>query len=333
VPRRNNRYVLAGILVGLLVLAGFLLRAVITTAFFAITVAYVLHPMREYLRRRGLSRRWSAAALAVGAFGIVLTGLGLAAFSLYRRRDAVIALITEFPSEFTVQFATFSYTLERATFVEPLAGVVREIAVSAASAAPVLGLKLLLFSLIVYGLLLRPGAVSQTVFTVVPRRYHDIVERFHLRMRDTLYGIYILQAATAAGTFLVALITFLPLGYPAPFTLALIAGGLQFIPILGPGVLLGVLAVADILAGNIERAVLVAVVGGVLIGLVPDMVIRPRLASYAADLPVTLYFVGFVGGILSLGVIGFIAGPLIVALVVEAVALASVHEDSQQSTF
>ena len=97
-PRRNNRYVLAGILVGLLVLAGFLLRAVITTAFFAITVAYVLHPMREYLRRRGLSRRWSAAALAVGAFGIVLTGLGLAAFSLYRRRDAVIALITEFPS-------------------------------------------------------------------------------------------------------------------------------------------------------------------------------------------------------------------------------------------
>ena len=54
-------------------------------------------------------------------------------------RDAVIALITEFPSEFTVQFATFSYTLERATFVEPLAGVVREIAVSAASAAPVLG--------------------------------------------------------------------------------------------------------------------------------------------------------------------------------------------------
>ena len=327
-PRRNNRYVLAGILVGLLVLAGFLLRAVITTAFFAITVAYVLHPMREYLRRRGLSRRWSAAALAVGAFGIVLTGLGLAAFSLYRRRDAVIALITEFPSEFTVQFATFSYTLERATFVEPLAGVVREIAVSAASAAPVLGLKLLLFSLIVYGLLLRPGAVSQTVFTVVPRRYHDIVERFHLRMRDTLYGIYILQAATAAGTFLVALITFLPLGYPAPFTLALIAGGLQFIPILGPGVLLGVLAVADILAGNIERAVLVAVVG-----LVPDMVIRPRLASYAADLPVTLYFVGFVGGILSLGVIGFIAGPLIVALVVEAVALASVHEDSQQSTF
>ena len=46
-PRRNNRYVLAGILVGLLVLAGFLLRAVITTAFFAITVAYVLHPMRE----------------------------------------------------------------------------------------------------------------------------------------------------------------------------------------------------------------------------------------------------------------------------------------------
>ncbi|MDZ7745040.1 MAG: AI-2E family transporter [Halobacteriales archaeon] len=330
--RRNNRYVLAGILLGLLLLAGVLLRAVITIAFFAITVAYVLYPMREYLRDAGLSRRWAAATLAVGAFSIVLTVLGLAGFSLYRRREAVIALITEFPVEFTLQFGGFSYTLERATLVEPLAGLVRDIAVNAASAAPVLGLKLLLFSLIVYGLLLRSAAVSQAVFAVVPHQYHGIVQRFHLRTRDTLYGIYILQAATATGTFLVALITFIPLGYPAPFTLALIAGGLQFIPILGPGVLLGVLAVADILAGNIERAVLVAVIGGVVIGLVPDMIIRPRLARYAADLSVTLYFVGFVGGILSLGVIGFIAGPLIVALVAEAVELVSVREDSSQST-
>ena len=332
VARRNKRYVLAGILVGLLLLAAFLLRAVITTVFFAITVAYVLYPLRESLRDAGLSRRWASATLAVGAFGAVFTAFGLAAFSLYRRRDAVIALVTEFPAELTVRFGEFSYRIERTTLIEPLAGVVRDIAVDAASAAPVLGLKLLLFGLIVYGLLLRPRAVSKAALTVVPRQYHAILKRFHVRTRDTLYGIYVLQAATAAGTFAVALVTFVLLGYPAPFTLALIAGGLQFIPVLGPGVLLGVLAVADVLAGNVQRALLVATVGGVAIGIVPDAVIRPRLAGYAADLPVTLYFVGFVGGVLSLGAIGFIAGPLVVALVVEAVSLASLREESRQST-
>jgi predicted PurR-regulated permease PerM len=46
-------------------------------------------------------------------------------------------------------------------------------------------------------------------------------------------------------------------------------------------------------------------------------VIRTRLARETADLPGSLYFVGFVGGLLTLGPIGVIAGPLAVALVVE----------------
>jgi predicted PurR-regulated permease PerM len=36
---------------------------------------------------------------------------------------------------------------------------------------------------------------------------------------------------------------------------------------------------------------------------------------------VSLYFVGFVGGVLTLGAIGIIAGPLIVAILVEVVEL------------
>jgi predicted PurR-regulated permease PerM len=157
----------------------------------------------------------------------------------------------------------------------------------------------------------------------VPEAYHDVVRRFHGRTRDTLYGIYVLQAATAAATFVVGFGTFVALGYPAPVTLAVGAAVLQFVPVAGPGILLAALALADFLAGNVMRALLVALVGGIVVGLLPDAVIRPRLASYAADLPVTLYFVGFVGGILSLGAIGFIAGPLAVALVVEAVSLLS----------
>jgi predicted PurR-regulated permease PerM len=67
--------------------------------------------------------------------------------------------------------------------------------------------------------------------------------------------------------------------------------------------------------------VLVAVIGAVLVGFAPDAVIRPRLAKWAADLPTSLYFIGFTGGVLTVGPIGFIAGPLAVALLVEAVAL------------
>ncbi|MFC7176516.1 hypothetical protein [Halosegnis marinus] len=49
----RRQYVLAGVLLVLLVAATFLLRAVIGTAFFAVTVAYVLYPLREQLLDRG----------------------------------------------------------------------------------------------------------------------------------------------------------------------------------------------------------------------------------------------------------------------------------------
>lgn len=86
--------------------------------------------------------------------------------------------------------------------------------------------------------------------------------------------------------------------------------------------LIGLLAVGDFVTGNVSRAVLVAVLGSVLVGLAPDAIVRPRLASRAAHLPTSLYFIGFTGGLLTLGAVGFIAGPLVVALL-EAVALPS----------
>jgi predicted PurR-regulated permease PerM len=86
-------------------------------------------------------------------------------------------------------------------------------------------------------------------------------------------------------------------------------------------VLIAVLAAVDFLAGNVARAALVGVLGAVFVGFAPDAVIRPRLANWAAHLPTSLYFIGFTGGLLTVGPIGFIAGPLAVAVLVEVVSL------------
>jgi predicted PurR-regulated permease PerM len=114
---------------------------------------------------------------------------------------------------------------------------------------------------------------------------------------------------------------FFLLGYGAPFTLAVFAAVLQFVPVVGPSVLVAALASVDFLAGNVTRAVLVAALGMTLVGFAPDAVIRPRLAKWAAHLPMSLYFIGFTGGVLTVGPIGFIAGPLAVAVLVEVVSL------------
>lgn len=106
-------------------------------------------------------------------------------------------------------------------------------------------------------------------------------------------------------------------------TLSAVAAILQFVPVVGPSVLLAALAGYHLAVGELLRAVLVATVGGVVIALLPDVLIRPRLARRTADIPGSLYFVGFFGGVLTLGPIGVVAGPLAVGLFVEVATLLS----------
>lgn len=318
---------LAGLLASVLVLAGVVLFDVLSTVFFAVTVAYVLYPSRRWLVGRGLPVWAASAAVAGGAFALVLAVIAPLAFVLYRRRRTLIDLLRTIPETIEVPIGEFTYVVETAGLVAGAQSVLGDLAVGVASAAPVLALELLLFAILLYALMLRPSAVGETLLGVVPSEYHDIVRALDDRIRSTLFGIYVLQAATAAGTFLVAFVVFFLLGYEAPFTLAVVAGLLQFVPIVGPSVLVGALAILDALVGEVARAVLVTVIGIVLVGFVPDAVIRPRLAEWAAHLPMSLYFIGFVGGILTVGPVGFIAGPLVVAVLVEVVSLL-VDEDA-----
>lgn len=319
--RLRRRLVLAGLLAVALVLAGFVLQEVVSTVFFAVTVAYVLYPVRRWAVERGLSERLASALVAIGAFALVLVVLAPLVFVLYRRRRVLFDLLGRVPDVVNIPVGGFVYTIDTVAILESLRGALAGVALGVAAAAPVIALQLFLFAILLYAMMLRPRAAGQTLLGVVPPEYHDVVRALDRRVRETLFGIYVLQAATAAGTFVVALVLFFLLDYGAPFTLAVFAAVLQFVPVVGPSVLIAVLAAVDFLAGNVARAALVGVLGAVFVGFAPDAVIRPRLANWAAHLPTSLYFIGFTGGLLTVGPIGFIAGPLAVAVLVEVVSL------------
>lgn len=319
----DRRYVL-GAICGLAALgAAALLADVLGTVFFAVTVAYLLSPLREELTRRGLSS-WSASVVstALAVLGVVVLFSPLVVV-VVARLDAVIDFLLSLPPTLTVELYEFSGTI---TLVEARAVVVaygRRLARSFALAAPVLALKLTVFVMVVFALLSRTAETHRALIGVVPQTYRSVVRALSRRTRVTLFGIYVLQAATAAGTFVVALLLFFLLGYPYFLTLAVLSAILQFVPVVGPSLLIGLLAVAHLAVGDPTRAALVLVLGGVLVAWLPDVVIRPRLARETADLPGSLYFVGFVGGLLTLGPVGVIAGPLAVALVIETGELLS----------
>lgn len=327
----NRRTVLAALLAAMLALTAFVLADVLATVVFAITVAYVLYPLQQALRGRGFSTRAAAIAATATAFLAILAIAVPFVYLLYSRRAEFVTFLRSIPSEIPVEVSGFSYVVETAPLLDATVAAIRALATSVATTAPVFALKVLLLVMVVYGLLYAPTAPRVALLRLCPGEYHDVLFALHRRTANTLRAIYVLQAATAFGTFVVAFGLFALLGYSSPSALAVVAGMLQFIPVLGPSIVILALAGMDVVAGNAVRALLVAGLGLFFVGFVPDAVIRPRLAGETTDLPVSVYFVGFVGGLLSLGAIGFVLGPLVVALFAEVVNLLSGGPVSEQT--
>ncbi len=323
-------YVLGGVFLAIATFAAVILFEVLGTVFFALSVAYMLVPLRRRLRNRGFSRITATVSVTALALAAVLALFGPLAYLLIVRFSEVSALIATLPESITLSAVGFSYELVVADLFAALAQELGAVGRSIAAGLPVLAIKLVLFVLLVFSLLHNQRNIRAATIAVVPPAYRDIAAALHTRARETLFALYVLQASTALATFLIALPVFFVFGYSSPIILATVAGILQFVPVAGPSLLIAVLVGSQLFAGDLLGAIAIGVVGGALIVALPDTVIRPRLASRTADMSSSLYFIGFVGGLLSLGALGIIVGPLVVALLVEAASLvaAEFEQDS-----
>lgn len=325
----GRQRVLGGILVASAALTILVLHEVVATVFFAVTVAYVLSPVRRWIRRRGIGPRGATVLVTVGSvLGAIgaIAPLGVVLF--YRIEDAYL-LLESLPEVLAIQVAGQTVEIVLEDVIVLAEGWLRTTAVQASSALPVLALKFAVFAFVVFALVHNERDIGESLTSVIPPRHRDIAEALHTRARDTLVAIYVLQGATAVATLVVALPVFYAFGYESWLALATIAGILQFVPVIGPSLLVVVLTIAELLMGDLVRGLLILVVGGVVIAAVPDILIRPTLATHTTELSSVLYFVGFIGGMLSLGAIGVILGPLLVALFVEVWRLVAEGFDTE----
>ncbi|WP_435551116.1 AI-2E family transporter [Natrinema sp. CGMCC1.2065] len=330
--RRKRRYVLAGIVVALGVVTGGILLEVLGTILFALTVAYVLMPVQGWLVRRGLSEWTAALAATVIGFASATAVFAPIVVTLYFRIEGVLEAVEALPRELSITAFGATQTIEagevQSMAVDSLSGVATDFALS----LPVLAIKFALFLVLIFGVLLKGDEAGRAAVAPIPYDYRDVVYALATRARETLYAIYVLQVATSLATFAVAYPLFWALGYEGALTLAIVAAVLQFVPIIGPSMLIAPIAIYQAIAGDLVAAALIGVLGLVLVGWLPDVAVRPRLARRSAGLPGSLYFVGFTGGLFTLGPIGVVVGPLLVAVFVEAVDLLA-DEVNTDATF
>jgi predicted PurR-regulated permease PerM len=138
-------------------------------------------------------------------------------------------------------------------------------------------------------------------------------DRLFSQTRDiivsTIYGGIVVAMAQAV----IGGIAFSLLNVPSPglCTFALFIA--SFIPLLGTFVVWGPLAAYLFLKGAVLNGIILVIVGVVAISSV-DNILRPFLIRGKMQMPTLAIFFSILGGIHFFGSIGFIMGPLVIAL-------------------
>ena len=216
--------VVGAVVIAAVVLSVVTLWNVLGTVLFAITIAYVLTPLRTRFRAHGAPRHVASVATTACAVFAVAVALSPIAYLLVIRFSGVVTAIETLPDSIPLEFAGFTYTVLLSDLTTFAIAWARQLGTALAASLPVLLIKFALFALLVFALLDNEQSIEQAVLGSVPPEYRDIVELLAESARETLSAIYILQAATAFGTFLIALPIFVGFGYDAAIALATIAG-------------------------------------------------------------------------------------------------------------
>ncbi|MDG6256092.1 MAG: AI-2E family transporter [Methanomicrobiaceae archaeon] len=181
---------------------------------------------------------------------------------------------------------------------------------------PFLIVEFIVFFLSLFMFILRGDAIRDEFVGLLPDRIVGSIERMSVMVVDTLYAIYVVHIATSVLTFLLALPFFYLIGFDHVVFYSLLAALFQLVPILGPSFLMIFLGIYALSIGDMRSLVLIAVVGYPVVCALPDIYLRPLMMGMRASIHPVLMWIGFFGGLAVMGLVGFILGPLFVALVV-----------------
>lgn len=104
------------------------------------------------------------------------------------------------------------------------------------------------------------------------------------------------------------------LGVPSPILLGFAMSVFSFIPVIGTFTVWGPVAAYLFLTGSIIKGVIMTVIAIVLLVGIIDHILKPKVIGRRAKIHTVLIFFGVLGGIHLFGLIGFVAGPLVIAL-------------------
>jgi predicted PurR-regulated permease PerM len=168
-----------------------------------------------------------------------------------------------------------------------------------------------LFSLLRWGEELKIKLISH-----VPDILSGYIRKLSEVTVDTMYAIYIVQIAIAILTFFIAIPVFYLLGYGNIIFYSFLAAFCELIPVLGSSVAFIMIGTYALALGDTRGVFILFFLGYLIVSCVPEIYVRPVLVGRRVKIHPLIMFIGILSGILTMGLAGFVLGPIIIVLII-----------------
>lgn len=307
---------IAAVLVSLYFL--YLVKDFVVWLIFALIISILFEPAINYLKKKSIPRTWAAVIMYLGTFGAL-------SLIIYFTVPVFLSEIKEFSKYFPRYFDRISGPLSGLGFeafrnFESFLGAINSTLEKAASSvfsglfAIFGGIGSTVFTLsLAFFLSLEERPAEKTLKLVFPQEYEEFIMNLWGRCRKKVTAWFGIRILASVFVGLLSYGAFLLFGVEYPLSLALLAGVLEIIPVLGP-LITAVLAFMLVALDSFIKALLI--VGFLMIiQELEGHILTPILSKKIMDLPPALILIaltvgaqlwGLMGAILTIPLLGIL---------------------------
>ena len=316
--RKERDWFVIGISVFLVLLIIVMFRALLDSLIIAGALAAVLIPYHNVLKKH-LRAPLSSIFITTGVVIFLVMMLMVSLVVIFTNGEYIQEVFNSIFGWLSIEGGIFGMDVN--PFVFDLQGIINGIVVAVQgsigeilSATAYYSIIFMILFLFLYLFILYGEQMFHQIWSVVPAESKPKLSILNVLLSDTLYSLIIVHVGIALLVFVVALPFFTFLGYGHVLFWSVICAIFALIPVFGPVIIIVLLAVYAISLGDYSGLVLILVIGWPLLCAIPDWYLRPVLMGKRSKLNAVLIFIALFGGIAVMGVLGFLYGPLALAV-------------------
>lgn len=288
----------------------------------AISIAVVLYPLQVYCRKylhRYLSATFITILVLVGIFATVFFCISIISRNIWILEE-VVGSIGNWVQNPAADPRILGFPIERAQVSPWLhwsTSLFYKYWQTILSDPVAVALDSVIFFSSLYVLVLFGDPLWERTLAGIPETLRGHAQKVAGDIVDTLYAIYIVLLGIAALTFIISIPFFWFLGYGHVLFFSFLCAFFELIPVLGSSVVFIFLGAYALSVGDINGVIIIFFFGYVCISALPEIFVRPVLMGRRLKLNPLLMLIGFLGGIIVLGMAGFVIGPVLIVVLMD----------------